>query len=91
VTTEDQATEVADNPALSSFEIRLDGKVVGFADYRDHEGVRSFTHTVIEPEFGGRGLASRLIGVALAETRAAGLQVEAICPFVKAYLAREET
>ncbi|MCW2542532.1 MAG: N-acetyltransferase [Frankiales bacterium] len=83
------AEEVRRDADENRFEMWVDGQLAGFADYRDHEGVRAFTHTVIEPAYGGRGLASRLIGVALEETREAGLTVLAICPFVKDYLARE--
>jgi uncharacterized protein len=37
---------------------------------------------------GGRGLASALISQALADTRAAGLRIVPVCPFVKKYLTR---
>jgi predicted GNAT family acetyltransferase len=71
------------------FEIWQDGSRAGVATYKDADGARTFLHTEIEPAFGGRGLASELIRVALAETRASGLDVVPVCPFVKAYLAKE--
>jgi predicted GNAT family acetyltransferase len=71
------------------FEIWLDGARAGVADYQDADGVRTFLHTKIDPAFEGRGLATELIRVALEQTRASGLEIVPVCPFVKAYLARE--
>jgi predicted GNAT family acetyltransferase len=88
VTTEDQATTVADNPAKHRFEIVYDGVLAGFADYRDRDDVRSFLHTEIQQALEGRGLASQLIRTALDETRAAGFGVLPFCPFVRSYIHR---
>jgi predicted GNAT family acetyltransferase len=82
------AIEVRDDPAQSRFEIRIDGTLVGFAEYRLHGTVADFTHTQIDEALEGRGLAGRLIGAALDATRAAGRQVRPYCPFVRAYIAR---
>lgn len=56
-------------------------------DYRDHNGERLFFHTEIGPEFGGRGLASRLVEGALEQT---DLPVVAICPFVRGWLEKND-
>jgi predicted GNAT family acetyltransferase len=45
-----------------------------------------FYHTEVDPAFGGRGLATVLIGEALAATRADGLRIVAVCPMVAAYV-----
>lgn len=69
------------------FVVAVGGAVVGRTEFRDRaEGVRVFTHTVVEPAFGGRGLASILIRTALDETRAAGLTVRPLCPYVRAFM-----
>ncbi|MGJ9404484.1 GNAT family N-acetyltransferase [Arthrobacter sp. KK5.5] len=47
---------------------------------------RIFFHTVVDEEFGGRGLASKLARFALDDTVAAGLQVVPVCPYIKAYV-----
>lgn len=68
------------------YEIIVDDQLAGFAAYADHNGQRIFYHTEIGEEFGGRGLAGVLVGSALADTRAAGLRIVPVCPFVKKYL-----
>lgn len=80
--------EVADNPEKSRFEIRVDGTLAGFADYRTRPGRIVLTHTEIDAEFGGRGLGSRLVREALDSARAAGLGVTPHCGFVAEYIRR---
>nr|WP_187700475.1 MULTISPECIES: GNAT family N-acetyltransferase [unclassified Dietzia] len=74
------------NAAAGRFEIVVDDVVAGFADYSDADGVRTFPHTVVDKEFGGRGLAGRMIGEALAVTRDEGLRVRPACEFVERYV-----
>jgi uncharacterized protein len=78
---------VLDVPERSRFEIRVDGELAGFTAYRRRPGLIAFTHTLIDPRFEGRGLASRLVETALAEARSAGLAVLPFCPFVRGYIA----
>lgn len=70
------------------YQISVDGEKAGFADYIEKGDQRIFHHTVIDKAFGGRGLASTLIGAALADTRAAGKRVVPTCSFVEAYIAK---
>ncbi len=88
--TTDQADDllIADNPAASRFEARLGDIVAGFSEYRLRPGRVIFTHTIVEPEFEGRGIASRLVAHELDEVRSRGLQVTPLCPFVRAYIRR---
>lgn len=83
-----QNPDFAHNPGRSRFEVIVDGTVVGKTYYRDGAARRTFTHTEVDPEQRGHGLATHLIEFALAETRAAGLRIAAECPTVSAYLAR---
>ena len=63
-------------PMHGSIEILVDGVVAGQAEYSDGpDGVREFPHTVVASEFGGRGLAGRLVAEALRVTREEGLRV----------------
>lgn len=78
---------VLDVPERSRFEIRVDGELAGFTEYRRRPGLIAFTHTLIDPRFEGRGLASRLVQTALSEARSAGLAVLPFCPFVRVYIA----
>ncbi|WP_066943496.1 GNAT family N-acetyltransferase [Microtetraspora fusca] len=79
---------VVDDPEAGRFEITVEGKVVGFADYRRRGSRISFTHTEIDPAYGGRGLGSTLVRGALDASRTAGLSVLPYCPFVRDYIAR---
>jgi uncharacterized protein len=81
------AIRVLDVPEHSRFEVRVDGELAGFAEYRRRPGLIAFTHTLIDPRFEGQGLASRLVQTALSDARAAGLAVLPFCPFVRWYIA----
>jgi predicted GNAT family acetyltransferase len=80
--------EVQDAPERSRYEITVDGKLAGFADYERHHRSIAFTHTEIDPRFEGHGLASQLIGSALDDVRASALPVLPFCPFVRAFIER---
>lgn len=79
---------VADAPDRSRFEVLVDGELGGFAEYRDREDVRSFTHTEIGDAFEGQGLGSRLVRGALDATREAGMSALPFCPFVRGWIAK---
>ena len=78
---------VVDEPERFRFEIRVDGDVAGFTEYRRRPGLIAFIHTLIDPRFEGRGLASQLVRTALSEARSDGLSVLPFCPFVRSYIA----
>ena len=80
--------DVRDNTAASRFEALLDGGLAGFAEYHDRGGRRVFTHTEVDPAFEGRGIGGALARGALDATRAAGLGVVPLCPFIKAWIER---
>ena len=88
----DENIQVRDDRVAARFEILVDDVVAGYADYRDEPasdagpGVRTFPHTVVDPEYGGRGLAGRMVGEALQATREAGLRVRPACSFVARYV-----
>ena len=79
---------VKDNPAERRYEIYEDDALAGLAAYRLGEGRIEFIHTEVDPAFQGRGIASRLIGEALADVRRRGLAVWPYCPFVSGYIGR---
>jgi predicted GNAT family acetyltransferase len=72
------------------FTIAVDGQQVGKAEYLDRGGRRVFTHTEVDKNYEGRGLATILIAQALRETRDAGLRIVPKCPMVIAYLQKHD-
>lgn len=86
MTTDTAAVEVRDNPAEHRYEVRLDGALAGFTQYRSRPGLIAFVHTEIDERLEGRGLASQLIRAALDDARAKGLAVLPFCPFVNSYI-----
>jgi predicted GNAT family acetyltransferase len=69
---------VRDNPALSRFELDLEG-AVAFANYRRVPGTVIITHTETPRALRERGIASGLVHGALELIRADGNKVVAGC------------
>jgi predicted GNAT family acetyltransferase len=70
------------------FEIAVDGKLAGLAEYVEETGHRTFVHTEIDDAFAGQGLAGTLVRQALDATRADGLRIRATCPYVRKFLSK---
>jgi predicted GNAT family acetyltransferase len=85
--TSEDNVEVIDQPDASRYEIREAGELAGFAEYRLHGDVITFTHTEVDPERGGRGLGSRLIEFAVTDARSRELSIIPRCPFVRDWIA----
>jgi len=81
---------VTRNDELSRFEAVVDGKVAGFSEFRPGDGRIEFTHTEVDDAYEGEGVGSTLVGRALDQVRADGLEVIATCEFVKAYIERHQ-
>jgi hypothetical protein len=79
---------VTDNAEGERYEVRVDGSLAGFAEYRGHTDTRTFTHTEIDERYEGQGLGGELVKQALEDVRAKGVHVIPMCPFVKAYMGR---
>lgn len=77
-------TTIARQP--DRFTIAVEGREVGFAEFSDGGGRRSFFHTVVDPAFQGRGLATILVAHALEATRADGFRITAPCWMVADYI-----
>ena len=77
---------VADNPDKSRYEIRVDGEMAGFVDYRLGENDIAFLHAETDERLRGKGIAARLIQASLDSARERGLAVLPFCPFVRAWI-----
>ncbi|TGD09201.1 GNAT family N-acetyltransferase [Brevibacterium sp. S111] len=76
------------NESAQAYEITVaDGTVAGSAFFLpgpDAETERIFHHTVVDEQFGGRGLSKILVAEALEDSRERGVTVVPVCPlFVK--------
>jgi uncharacterized protein len=72
------------------FTIGVDGHTVGLAEYADRDGQRIFTHTEVEPDYEGRGLATILVSEALEQTRDAGLRIVPVCQLVANFVDKHD-
>jgi predicted GNAT family acetyltransferase len=79
---------VVNVPDQSRYEIRVGGRLAGYAAYQLGAGQVVFTHTKILDEFEGHGVGGRLAGAALDGARAQQLKVVPLCPFIAAYIRR---
>ena len=82
--------QVSDNPAQHRYEAVVDGALAGFAAYRlPGADVIVFTHTEVDPEHEGQGVAGALARGALDDVRERGeRRVVALCPYISAWIAR---
>ena len=85
---EDEDISISKDEAAGRYEIRLGGRRVGLADFYRRGNTVVIPHTETSPEYGGRGLASRLVRYCLDDIRDQRLQVDPACPFVAAYIRR---
>lgn len=80
---------VANNPDKRRYEARIDGKLVGWADYQLTPQLIVFTHTEVNRANEGQGIGSALASHALEDVRTNGkLEVLPICPFIKGWIGR---
>jgi hypothetical protein len=84
------ATEVHDAPERTRYEVTLDGELAGYAEYRDIDGARVFTHTEVLDAFEGRGVGSALARGALDHVRAGVGRAVALCPFIAGFVERHD-
>lgn len=86
--TSDDGLIVVDVPERQRYEAVLDGRTVGYTEYRNLRGRLIFFHTEVDPSMEGRGIGSRLAAGALDDVRARGLRFSSKCPFISAWLTR---
>jgi len=83
----DSTFEIVRNDDRQRYEVRDAGTVLGFAMFREEPGRIVFTHTVVKPEFEGRGIGTELARHVVAAAVTAGKAIVPECPFIAAYLA----
>lgn len=80
--------EWADNPSQRRWEVAHGGKVIAFAEYRTTPDRIVFTHTVVDPEYEGHGIGSRLARLVLDDALHRNMRITPRCPFIRAYIQR---
>ena len=70
------------------YDMTVDGQRAAVSQFRLESGAIVFTHTIVRPEFEGRGLGSRLAKFVLDDAVARGERIVPVCPFIAAYLRR---
>jgi predicted GNAT family acetyltransferase len=83
---ETSGVTVRDNTESLCYEALVDDEVIGTIVY-DQTGSRMvFRHTIVEPEFRNRGIASTLAKTALDDVRAKGMKLSNYCGFVAEFI-----
>ena len=80
-------TDIVDNAVRSRYEVTRDGYTAEL-DYVIEGRRIVLLHTEVPEALEGRGLASRMVSIALDYARAQNLKVLPICPFAKGFIAR---
>lgn len=77
---------VRKNSDARTYDAMVDGEEVGTLVYELKGSMVIISHTVIEPEYRGRGLASELVRQALDDIRDQGMTVSNFCGFVSTFI-----
>ena len=80
---------IRDNRAANRFEMSVDG-ALAVLDYERKDGAMVFNHTEVPEQFRGRGYGEKLVEAGLEAARAEGLGIVAVCPFVRAYMRKQQ-
>jgi hypothetical protein len=85
----DSEMDAQRNDENGSYEAVVDGQVVGMIVYHTQHGNQRVTisHTIVEPEYRGRGIATRLVKYALDDLESRDLKLTNYCTFVADYIA----
>jgi predicted GNAT family acetyltransferase len=91
----DTAIEVTRNDAENRYELHFsdathERTLAGYARFEQGTRRIRFTATEIDPAFRGKGLGDILAGEALADVARRGDTIVPLCPFIAAYLQRNE-
>jgi uncharacterized protein len=88
ITPVDDELEIVDVPERRRFEVRVGSRVVGHTRYARSSEAITLVHTEVDPDQEGKGIASRLAAVVLADVTGRELTVVVRCPFIAAYVRR---
>jgi hypothetical protein len=78
---------VTNNEAAGRYELTVDDRLVGVAEYVSNGEIIDFTHTEISHALRGGGLGTVLVDAALQDVRRRALMVLPHCSFVRDHIA----
>lgn len=78
--------DVTDVPERSRYEAHDNGELLGVLTYHRTPGMVIFDHTEVEPAARGRGVASALSAVAVADARQDDVRVVPTCSYVRRWI-----
>jgi predicted GNAT family acetyltransferase len=78
---------VRDNAESQTYDALIGDQVVGTIVYERSGQRLVFSHTIVEPEFRGRGIGTVLVTKALDDVRARGMTLTNYCEFVASFIA----
>ena len=79
--------EVIHNKEKKQFEMQL-GDQIAMVKYILGSSEIIFTHTEVPEEFEGHGIASKIAKVAVEYSKAQGMRIRPLCPYMSAYIKR---
>jgi predicted GNAT family acetyltransferase len=83
----DETPQVRNETSEQRWVAELDGRLAGFAMYETTGDTITFTHTVVDEDFEGRGVGSALARAALDDVRREGsAKVVAQCSFIAGWI-----
>ncbi len=80
--------KVTDNPSENRFELRMDGELVGYAEYLPAGDSVIIAHTEVADGHEGEGLGGVLVRESFERIHAGGKTVIPTCPFAAEYVRR---
>jgi predicted GNAT family acetyltransferase len=80
--------EVRDNMLEARYEALVGGELAAISQYELRDGAVTFTHTLVLPDWEGKGIGSRLVRGALDDLRDRGLPAVPVCPYVAKWISR---
>ncbi|WP_328388678.1 GNAT family N-acetyltransferase [Nocardia sp. NBC_00416] len=81
-----EQSKVLRNAGENRYEVWYGAELAGFAEYTERGEETVFTHTEIDPAFGGKGLGGRLAKFAIEDTVEREREIRPECAFIRSYL-----
>ncbi|MFV0524938.1 MAG: GNAT family N-acetyltransferase [Acidimicrobiales bacterium] len=82
----DPVVEIVDNPDADRYELRHDGEVAGWVDYRLHDGVMTIPHVEVAGRLRGGGHSGPFLTEVLADVERRGLRIIPLCGYAAAHV-----